>query len=435
MARGETPTLIDVDSRRCYLENKTNEYMFPLCTRSTVQHEIIPQSCWDLTYSASPVAVSKLVDDLCRQVCKYHFLALSLGSYADGENLREELFKIRKKASGLIICSRNHLVDSFKNLVVSYELGKDEMEQIMRDMQWNKNTLGGEARVHKVLGHFVGWKNRSFWRKMVYLLSDTNFQTLFQFKVRGPLTLSQQDVPAKLFNSISYIEQFAKKYHTDCLKKTIKDSLYNKKRLVHNYKHFCWQIIKMCVNNHTHICHIMLYHFEKGWKAAQSFRDLNKLFSEGTISEILFLLLDGLCESQFIKTGITEENNDVFKAVDMTLCEKYCYEEERESWQQLEDEILELHNLDLNLHRDSVLGPLMDYLALCPNKKDIEDISTISIGEPWQPPDNSIFIYSKQGEEAEVRPKSNILCYTIAILTILFIGSGVLMGVIFVIVK
>jgi hypothetical protein len=29
----------------------------------------------------------------------------------------------------------------------------------------------------------------------------------------------------------------------------------------------------------------MLYHFEKGWKGAQSFRDLNELFSEGTISQ------------------------------------------------------------------------------------------------------------------------------------------------------
>uniref|UniRef100_A0A1B0AEX7 HTH_48 domain-containing protein n=1 Tax=Glossina pallidipes TaxID=7398 RepID=A0A1B0AEX7_GLOPL len=29
----------------------------------------------------------------------------------------------------------------------------------------------------------------------------------------------------------------------------------------------------------------MLYHFEKGWKAAQSFCNLNGLFAEGTISE------------------------------------------------------------------------------------------------------------------------------------------------------
>ena len=41
----------------------------------------------------------------------------------------------------------------------------------------------------------------------------------------------------------------------------------------------------MRVDNHIHIRHIMLYHYEKGWKAAQSFRDLNELFGEGTISE------------------------------------------------------------------------------------------------------------------------------------------------------
>ena len=41
----------------------------------------------------------------------------------------------------------------------------------------------------------------------------------------------------------------------------------------------------MLVDNHIYIRHVMLYHFEKGWKAAQSFRDLNELFGEGTISE------------------------------------------------------------------------------------------------------------------------------------------------------
>ena len=38
----------------------------------------------------------------------------------------------------------------------------------------------------------------------------------------------------------------------------------------------------MRIENHIHIRHIMLYHFEKGWK---SFRDLNKLFGKGTISK------------------------------------------------------------------------------------------------------------------------------------------------------
>ena len=41
----------------------------------------------------------------------------------------------------------------------------------------------------------------------------------------------------------------------------------------------------MRVDNHNHIRHIMLYHFEKGWSAAQSFRDLNELFGQGTITQ------------------------------------------------------------------------------------------------------------------------------------------------------
>ena len=41
----------------------------------------------------------------------------------------------------------------------------------------------------------------------------------------------------------------------------------------------------MIVDNHTHIRRIMLYHFEKVWKAEQSFPDGNKLFCKETISE------------------------------------------------------------------------------------------------------------------------------------------------------
>ena len=40
----------------------------------------------------------------------------------------------------------------------------------------------------------------------------------------------------------------------------------------------------MRVENHIHIRHIMLYHFEKGHKSAEAFRDLNELFGDGTIS-------------------------------------------------------------------------------------------------------------------------------------------------------
>ncbi|GFY43718.1 histone-lysine N-methyltransferase SETMAR [Trichonephila inaurata madagascariensis] len=44
----------------------------------------------------------------------------------------------------------------------------------------------------------------------------------------------------------------------------------------------------MRVENHSHVRHILLYPFEKGGKAAQSFRDLNELFGKGTNSESQF---------------------------------------------------------------------------------------------------------------------------------------------------
>ena len=41
----------------------------------------------------------------------------------------------------------------------------------------------------------------------------------------------------------------------------------------------------MRIENHIHISHIMYaLSFEKGWNAAQSFRDLKEPFGEGTIS-------------------------------------------------------------------------------------------------------------------------------------------------------
>src|SRR6185312_15178968 len=46
-----------------------------------------------------------------------------------------------------------------------------------------------------------------------------------------------------------------------------------------------FRTIKMRIENHIHIRHILLYHFEKGHKAAEAFRDLNELFGDGTIDE------------------------------------------------------------------------------------------------------------------------------------------------------
>jgi len=40
----------------------------------------------------------------------------------------------------------------------------------------------------------------------------------------------------------------------------------------------------MMIDNHIHIMHVLLYHYAKGWTTAKSFRDINKIFGEGTIS-------------------------------------------------------------------------------------------------------------------------------------------------------
>ncbi|KAI9586739.1 hypothetical protein GQX74_002586 [Glossina fuscipes] len=48
---------------------------------------------------------------------------------------------------------------------------------------------------------------------------------------------------------------------------------------------FCLWVIKIHIDNRAHIRHIMLYHFEEGWKAGQLLSDLDEIFSEGTIIE------------------------------------------------------------------------------------------------------------------------------------------------------
>ena len=41
----------------------------------------------------------------------------------------------------------------------------------------------------------------------------------------------------------------------------------------------------MRIDNHVHIRHILLYHFEKGHKAIEAFRDINELFGDETIGQ------------------------------------------------------------------------------------------------------------------------------------------------------
>ncbi|XP_042909482.1 uncharacterized protein [Parasteatoda tepidariorum] len=133
-------------------------------------------------------------------------------------------------------------------------------------------------------------------------------------------------------------------------------------------------------------------------------------------------------ESHLVKTGYFEKND--FKVPPLlsfhaSPSEKYL--KERESWKELEKEILRVHDLDVELHRDSVLGPILDYLTLCP-MGEIPG-STVSLD------DTSDLPAGYCDEETLFQKKSNLICYISAIIAVACIGGGVLMGVIFMMVQ
>ena len=54
---------------------------------------------------------------------------------------------------------------------------------------------------------------------------------------------------------------------------------------ISGFSYFFVLVNKMYIDNRVHIRHIMLYNYQKEWKAAQPFSDLNEPFGEGIISE------------------------------------------------------------------------------------------------------------------------------------------------------
>uniref|UniRef100_A0A1B0B019 Mos1 transposase HTH domain-containing protein n=1 Tax=Glossina palpalis gambiensis TaxID=67801 RepID=A0A1B0B019_9MUSC len=61
----------------------------------------------------------------------------------------------------------------------------------------------------------------------------------------------------------------------------------NKRIILKITKKIKFNVVKRRVGSYTHIRHIMLYHFEKGWKAGQGFSDLNKLL--GSCVQVLLV--------------------------------------------------------------------------------------------------------------------------------------------------
>ncbi|KAG8193146.1 hypothetical protein JTE90_006977 [Oedothorax gibbosus] len=139
----------------------------------------------------------------------------------------------------------------------------------------------------------------------------------------------------------------------------------------------------------------------------------------------LFPNPDGTTRTLFIQTGChekvqTKEKESLISFLS-SPAEKYF--KERDSWYELENEILKVHDLDVELHRDEILGPILDYLTLCP-MGDIPG-SKVSLDDASDVPDGYC------DEETLFRKKTNLLCYISAIVVVACVGGGVLMGVMF----
>lgn len=265
---------------------------------STQCSEIIDHFSMEVAQVIAPKTVVKVVEDLSHQICKYHSLALTIGTNVDNESLRQELLERQQKACDTVISTTSQLSDAFRR---TNTIPKKEIVDLERSC--------------RVLVACIHTLDRELRRTM---------------------------------------------------------HLYHLFPLIHN--------------------------------------------TEGK-------------ESHFIRTGVSEKIDVKDKsALVLFHCspsEKYI--RERDSWQELECEILKVHDLDVDLHRDDVLGPILDYLTLCP-MGEIPG-STISLDDASDLADGYC------DEETLFRKKRNLLCYLSAILALACIGGGVLMGVIYMMVQ
>ncbi|GFR26421.1 uncharacterized protein TNCT_70711 [Trichonephila clavata] len=253
----------------------------------------------EIAQAMAPKSVVKEVEDLSHQICKYHSLALTIGTNMDGASLRQELLERQQKACDTVVSTTSQLSDAFRRVD---SIPKKEIEDLERS-----------CRVLVACIH----------------------------------TLDRE------------------------LRRTLN-----------------------------------LYH-------------LFPLFKDP----------EGVQECHFIQTGYTEKTESKEKSALLHFHsnprEKYL--KERESWQELENEILKVHDLDVDLHRDEILGPILDYLTLCP-MGEIPG-SKVSLDDASDLPDGYC------DEETLFRKNSNLFCYIAAIFAVACIGGGVLMGVIFMMIQ
>ncbi|GIY92782.1 uncharacterized protein CEXT_370861 [Caerostris extrusa] len=305
---------------------------------STQCSEIIEHFSTEIAQAMAPKSVVRDVDELGRQICRYHLLALTLGTCADGTALRQELLERQQVACRSVVSVTAQLSHAFRRAESIPRKEVEELERSCRVLVACVHTLDRELR-----------------------------RTLHLYRV---FPLAPDPDGAR-----------------EC--------------------HF----IQTGVTD---------------LKKNQSLQRATPLHLNATPTE------------RFFKEMATPLHFDA------TPIERFF--KERDSWLELEDEILKVHDLDVELHRDDVLGPILDYLTLCPKAGHLDPArgralthrfvpsqgdpgSKVSLDETSDLPDGYC------DEETLFRKSSNLFCYIAAILAVACIGGGVLMGVIFMMIQ
>ncbi|XP_064474955.1 uncharacterized protein LOC135388989 [Ornithodoros turicata] len=135
---------------------------------------------------------------------------------------------------------------------------------------------------------------------------------------------------------------------------------------------------------------------------------------------------DGTVKPQFVHTGATGGMEQMFSAVceSLLLSTTEQFRQERESWKQLEKLIKDIKLLDLSLHMDSVLGPIVDYVIFHP---EIAESSNLRLLNPMSTASSQESIAIKE------KPACRLLCLVFSIFLVVCIGAGVMMAVFFLI--
>ncbi|KFM68146.1 Regulator of G-protein signaling 9-binding protein, partial [Stegodyphus mimosarum] len=113
---------------------------------STQCSEIIDHFSMEVAQVIAPKTVVKVVEDLSHQICKYHSLALTIGTNVDGESLRQELLERQQKACDTVVSTTTQLSDAFRRAdsIPKKEIG--DLERSCKVLVACIHTLDRELR-------------------------------------------------------------------------------------------------------------------------------------------------------------------------------------------------------------------------------------------------------------------------------------------------